>query len=167
MSTATAHFPSTSISSPRALVRRLLASDGGTPALVARVVLGAVMLPHGAQKLLGWFGGYGFSATMSYFTGAMHIPAPLAFLAILAESVGALLLVLGVAGRLGALAIGINMIVATLTSHLSFGFFMNWFGNRAGEGFEYHLLAVGLAAVVVLRGSGRWSVDRMLARRLA
>jgi len=146
------------------LVRRFVATDGDWAPAIARVALGLVMLPHGAQKVFGWFGGYGFSATMGFFTGTLGIPAPLAVLAILAESVGALALVLGFAGRLMAVGIAAVMVGAVLMVHLPHGFFMNWSGTAAGEGFEYHLLALALAAIVMMRGSGRYSVDRKLAR---
>jgi putative oxidoreductase len=146
------------------LLRRLLATGDDPVALGVRLTLGLVMLPHGLQKTLGLFGGYGFEGTMGFFTGTMHIPWPLALAAILAESLGALALVLGLFGRVAAFGIAANMAVAALTSHLANGFFMNWFGNQAGEGFEYHLLALALAGAVMVRGSGRWSLDRLLWR---
>ena len=133
---------------------------------LARVTLGVVMFPHGAQKVLGWFGGYGLSGTLEAFTTKMGIPAPLALCAIAAEFLGAIALVLGLGGRVAALSIGITMAVAA-TMQAGNGFFMNWYGKQSGEGFEYHLLAIGLAAVLVLRGSGAFSLDRMLAARLA
>jgi len=115
------------------------------------------MFPHGLQKVLG------FSATMQAFTQQMGIPAVLAFLAIAVEFLGPLALVLGLAGRVAAAGIAVNMAVAALMVHLQNGFFMNWFGNQKGEGFEYHLLAIALALVVVIRGSGAWSLDRRLS----
>lgn len=134
--------------------------------LLARLALGLVMLPHGTQKTLGWFGGHGFSATMNAFTGGMHIPAVFAFLAIMAESAGALALVLGAFSRAAALGIGTVMVVAIATVHGANGFFMNWFGTQKGEGFEYHLLAIGLALVVLIQGAGCASIDGFIARRL-
>lgn len=123
------------------------------------------MFPHGAQKALGWFGGYGFSGTMGFFTGQMHIPALFAFLAIAAEFAGSIGLILGFFSRVAAFGIAANMLVATLTVHASNGFFMNWLGNQKGEGFEYHLLVFGLALGVILSGGGKWSVDRLLGER--
>ena len=134
--------------------------------LITRLTLGLVMFPHGAQKVLGWFGGYGFSGTMNFFTGQMHIPALFAFLAIAAEFAGSIALIIGLFSRVAAFGIAVNMIVATLTVHAANGLFMNWFGNQKGEGFEYHLLAIGLALVVILHGAGKWSIDRLLTRRL-
>lgn len=138
-------------------------TDAGTGALIARLALGAVMLPHGAQKLLGWFGGYGFTGTMGFLTRDAGLPWIVALTVILAESLGSLALLLGLFGRAGALGISAVMIGAVATVHAPNGFFMNWFGNQKGEGFEYHLLALGLAAVVLVRGSGAFSLDRRIA----
>ncbi len=140
-------------------------NDSFTP-LIARLTLGLVMFPHGAQKALGWFGGYGFSATMNFFTGQLHIPAVLAFVAIAAEFAGSIGLITGFFSRVSACGIAVVMLVATLTVHASNGIFMNWSGTQKGEGFEYHLLAIGLALVVIISGAGKWSIDRLLARRL-
>lgn len=144
----------------------LLSTTPNCGALIARVTLGAVMFPHGAQKALGWFGGYGFEGTMKFFTETMHIPALFAFLAIAAEFAGAIALVLGVFSRAAALGIASVMTVAILTAHASNGFFMNWYGSQKGEGFEYHLLAIGLALIVLVQGAGSASVDALLVRRL-
>ena len=144
------------------MLQRFLATDHSKTLFAQRALLGAVMLPHGAQKLLGWFGGYGFSGTMIYFTGTLHVPSPLAFLVIIAESVGALGLVLGLGTRLAAFGIAATMVGAVLTSHLSNGLFMNWFGAQAGEGFEYHLLALALSLPLVVRGGGAWALDHGL-----
>lgn len=133
--------------------------------LVARVTLGVVMFPHGAQKLLGWFGGPGFQGEMELFTSTMGIPWILGLLAILAEFFGALGLLTGLLGRVAAFGITSVMVVAVLTSHVQYGFFMDWFGTQQGEGFEYHILALGLAAIVMLKGSGAWSVDGALMSR--
>jgi putative oxidoreductase len=134
--------------------------------LIARLTLGLVMFPHGAQKAIGWFGGYGFSGTMNFFTGQMHIPALFAFLAIAAEFGGSIGLMTGFLSRVSAFGIAVTMVVAAFMVHASNGFFMNWMGNQKGEGFEYHLLALSLALVVVVSGAGKWSIDRLLAGRL-
>lgn len=139
-------------------------NDSFAPTL-ARLTLGIVMFPHGAQKMLGWFGGYGFSGTMNFFTQQAHIPAPLAFLAIMAEFAGSIGLILGCLGRIAALGIATNMVVAILTVHAANGFFMNWFGQQKGEGFEYHILAIGLALIVILFGAGKASVDSAIAKK--
>ena len=134
--------------------------------LVARLVLGLAMFPHGAQKVLGWFGGYGFTATMQFFTGTMHIPALFALLAIAAEFAGALGLIVGLLSRVAAFGVASVMVVAIFTAHASNGFFMNWAGSQKGEGFEYHLLAIGLALVVMIQGAGKASLDGVIASRL-
>jgi putative oxidoreductase len=141
-------------------------SRDGAP-LLARLTLGLVMFPHGAQKALGWFGGYGFSGTMGFFTQQLHIPAPLAFLAIAAEFAGSMALVLGLLGRVAAFAIAVNMIVAILAVHEANGFFMNWAGSQKGEGCEYHLLAIGLGLIVIVYGSGKASLDSVIAQSWA
>ena len=145
----------------------IVKTNGGISALIARLTLGLVMFPHGAQKMLGWFGGYGFTGTMGFFTGTMHIPALFAFLAILAEFAGSLGLIVGLFGRIAAFGIACNMVVAILAVHCANGFFMNWFGAQKGEGFEYHLLAIGLALVVMIAGSGPLSLDALILRRPA
>ena len=145
---------------------RLLSTDRSRTLLVQRLALGLIMFPHGAQKLLGWFGGYGFSGTLGFFTDTMHLPAPLALAIIAAESLGAVGLVLGAGTRVAALGIASVMLGAIFTIHLHVGFFMNWFGGQAGEGYEYHLLVLALAMPLILRGAGALSVDGILAERL-
>ncbi|HVU08032.1 MAG TPA: DoxX family protein [Verrucomicrobiae bacterium] len=146
-------------------IQLLCKTNNSFAPLLARLTLGIVMFPHGAQKALGWFGGYGFSGTMNAFTQQMHIPAPLAFLAIAAEFAGSIGLILGCLSRVAAFGIGTNMVVAILTVHEANGFFMNWFGNQKGEGYEYHLLAIGLALIVFLYGAGTLSLDTFIANR--
>ena len=144
------------------MTRRLYATDGNTATVILRLVLGVVFFAHGAQKMLGWFGGWGFSATMGFFTGMMHIPAPLAFLAIAAEFFGGMGLILGFLTRIAAFGIGVNMLVAIMAVHRGVGFFMDWAGTQKGEGYEYHLLALAIAAFLIIRGAGAFSVDRVL-----
>ncbi len=144
----------------------LFATDRDPGSLIIRVTLGLIMFPHGAQKLLGWFGGYGFKGTMGFFTDQLGIPALLAFLVILAESLGALALIAGFLTRLSAFGIGAAMVGATLMVHASNGFFMNWYGAQAGEGFEYHLLVIGMALALVIKGGGRFAVDTLVAEKV-
>jgi putative oxidoreductase len=155
------------ISKENAVLTPLLATSSDQAlaalALILRFVLGLVILPHGAQKLLGWFGGYGFKGTMAFFTQTMSFPTLLGLLAIVAEFFGPLALFVGLLTRPAAAGIGVVMLVAALTSHLRHGFFMNWFGAQQGEGFEFHLLALGIALALVLTGGGAWSVDALLA----
>lgn len=146
------------------MFNRLLKTSPDAAVTVARLVLGIVMFAHGAQKMLGWFGGYGFHGTMGFFTQQMHIPAPFAFLAICAEFLGGLGLILGLLGRVAAFGVACNMVVAVFMAHLPVGFFMNWYGAQKGEGYEYHLLAIALALVVMIKGSGAASLDGAIAK---
>jgi putative oxidoreductase len=149
------------------MFRRLLATDDSTATLLLRLGLGVVFFAHGAQKMLGWFGGFGFRGTMAFFTGMMHIPAPLAFLAIAAEFFGGMGLILGFLTRIAAFGIGVNMLVAIMTVHRAFGFFMNWAGDQKGEGFEFHLLVLAMVAFLVVRGAGAFSIDRALSSSIS
>jgi putative oxidoreductase len=148
------------------MLRKLFATDKALSGTVLRVLLGAVIFPHGAQKLLGWFGGGGFNTSMRWFESNFHIPTIFALLAILAESVGAVALISGFFTRVAALAISVNMLVAVALVHLKNGFFMNWSGTAKGEGFEYHILAVAIGIALMIKGGGRWSVDGVIAKRL-
>jgi putative oxidoreductase len=142
----------------------LFKTDDSWASLVLRVTLGAVMFAHGAQKLLGWFGGNGFSGTMGFFTNVMHLPWLIAFLVIIGESLGSLALIAGLLTRFTAASFIVIMLGAIATSHWLQGFFMNWFGKQQGEGFEYHLLVIGMSAALVVAGGGKWSVDGLIAR---
>ncbi|MDD5564931.1 MAG: DoxX family protein [Thermoanaerobaculaceae bacterium] len=145
---------------------KLLKTDDDVAALVLRLGLGIVMFPHGAQKVFGWFGGYGLAGTWGFMTGQMHIPAVFAALAITAEFAGSLGLIVGLLGRVAAFGLGVEMAVAAfLGGHVANGFFMNWSGHQAGEGFEYHILVVVIALAVMIKGSGALSLDRLLAAR--
>ena len=148
-------------------LRLLLKTDASTAPLIARLVLGVVMFPHGAQKMLGWFGGYGFSGTMGFFTKNLGIPAPLAFLAICAEFFGGLGLILGLLSRVAAFGVGVNMLVAIVMVHLKFGLFANWTGAQKGEGYEFHLLALAIVIAIMARGAGALSLDRVIAHLLS
>ena len=145
------------------MIRRLFDTDDSTATTILRVVLGIVFFAHGAQKMLGWFGGLGFSGTMGFFTGTMHIPPPFAFLAIAAEFFGGVGLVLGLLTRIAAFGIAVTMLVAIVTVNSAFGFFMNWFGTQRGEGYEYALLVLAMTTFLMIRGAGAFSVDRALS----
>ena len=129
---------------------------------VRRIILGCVMLPHGAQKLFGWFGGFGFTNTMTYFTQTAGLPWIIAFLIIMGESLGSLGLIVGFFTRLSALGLICIMVGAITTVHIPNGFFMNWFGKQAGEGFEYHLLVIGMSIPLLISGGGKYSVDLLI-----
>jgi len=146
-------------------MKQLMATTNDTIITFVRLVLGIVFFAHGAQKVLGWWGGFGYSGTMNAFTNMMHIPAPLAFLAIMAEFLGGLGLLVGLLARAAAFGIGVNMLVAVLMIHRHVGFFMNWYGGQQGEGWEYHLLAVAMAVVILVRGAGAYSIDAALTSK--
>lgn len=142
-----------------------LSTTDDTGLTLARIALGVVMFPHGAQKALGWFGGYGWDGTMGFFTQQMGIPALFAVLAILAEFLGSLGLITGLFGRIAAFGILANMVVAVAMVHAKVGFFMNWNGTLQGEGYEYAILASTLALLIVWKGSGAYSADRLIAAK--
>jgi putative oxidoreductase len=146
------------------MFRKLINTTDDSSLTILRLVLGVVFFSHGAQKALGWFGGYGFSGTMGFFTQGMHIPAAFAFLAICAEFLGGIGLLLGLLGRVAAFGIFCNMLVAVLMVHRHFGLFANWAGNQKGEGFEYHLLALAITIALMIKGSGAFSVDRAFSK---
>jgi putative oxidoreductase len=147
------------------MLRKILATSNDWTLTVLRLVMGVVFFAHGSQKVLGWFGGYGFSATMGFFTHVMHIPAPFAFLAICAEFLGGIGLIVGALGRIAAFGIACNMVIAVLMVHAPNGLFMNWTGQQKGEGFEYHLLALAIALVLMVKGSGAFSIDGALSAK--
>ena len=147
------------------MFQKLLATRDDFALTVLRLVLGIIFLAHGCQKMLGWFGGYGFSGTMNFFTQEMHIPAVFAFLAIAAEFFGGLGLVLGVLTRVAAFGVAVNMLVAVIMVHSPNGLFMNWSGQQKGEGIEFHLLVIAMTVVLMISGAGALSGDRVLSQK--
>jgi putative oxidoreductase len=141
---------------------RIVHTNNDWAMTIVRLILGVVFFAHGAQKVLGWFGGYGFQATMGMFTQKLGIPAPFAFLAIGAAFLGGLGLLLGFLSRIAALGIMTNMLVVIFMIHRHIGFFMNWAGNQRGEGFEFHLLVLALGVAIVAKGAGAMSIDRLI-----
>lgn len=146
------------------VVTSVLATSDSFSLLALRVALGVVVLPHGLQKVFGWFGGPGLEGTLGWFS-SIGIPAILGILAIAADFAGALGLIAGLGTRIAAFGVGVNMLVAALVVHRPNGFFMNWAGNQAGEGYEFHILAAAMSLVLILGGAGRWSLDRLIAAR--
>jgi putative oxidoreductase len=143
----------------------LLNTSGDAGVTLIRVALGLVMFAHGAQKVLGWFGGYSWSGTMGFLTTQLGIPAGFAALAIIAEFFGSLGLITGLLGRVAAFGILCNMTVAVAMVHLKVGFFMNWTGTQKGEGFEYHILAIAMALLIIWKGSGAYSIDKVITEQ--
>jgi len=143
----------------------LFATNDSYAPTILRLLLGTVLFAHGAQKLLGWFGGYGFEGTMGFFTGTAGLPWIVGFLVILIEFFGSLLLILGFATRVWSISIFFLFLGIMVTSHLPNGFFMNWYGSQKGEGIEFFLLALGMAASITITGAGRLSIDRVLSQK--
>jgi putative oxidoreductase len=167
MNTTTAlAAPTTPPSAALSRLRRTLFATASEPApVIARLALGLIMFPHGAQHALGWFGGHGFAGTHAWMTRTLGFPAPLAALAIVVELVAPFALVLGLGSRLAAAGL-FGLMLGAASTHVANGFFMNWFGGlpAGSEGFEYHLLVLALAAMVVVKGGGALSLDRRLGR---
>jgi len=132
---------------------------------IARLMLALVFLGHGTQKMFGWFGGLGYSGTLTVFEDTMGIPPALTTMAMVAEVFGGLGLLVGLLTRIAAAGVMVVMIVAPLANGLYVRFFMNWTGRNPGEGFEYHLLAIALILVVMVHGAGALSLDRHIALR--
>ena len=147
------------------ILHNLLHTDDNWSPAIIRLILGVVLFPHGAQKLLGWFGGYGFGGTMGFFTETMGLPWIIGFLVILIEFFGPLFLIAGLFTRITAVSIFGLFVGIIFTSHLQHGFFMNWYGNKAGEGFEFHLLVLGMAAALAVAGAGKYAVDSYLLQQ--
>jgi putative oxidoreductase len=144
------------------MLRELLSTNPDWTLTIIRVILGVVFFAHGAQKLLGWFGGPGLNETMRTMHAYLGLPLLLAFAAVAAEFLGGLGLIFGLLGRVAAVGIGVTMLSAIVMVNGRNGLFMDWFGARTNHGYEYHLLAIALVVVLVAKGSGAFSLDRVL-----
>ncbi len=147
------------------LFKKLVTTHPNIGFSIARLTLGLVLFPHGAQKLLGLFGGYGYSTTMESLTTQLGLPSIVAFSVIMIEFFGSISLALGFFSRFWAIALMGMFTGIIITTQLEHGFFMNWFGNQAGEGYEYSLLIIGLALSVLVNGSGKWSIDGLISKQ--
>jgi len=146
-------------------MKKIFQTNESNASTIIRIVVGLILFPHGAQKILGWFGGYGFNGTMGFLTGTAGLPWIIAFLVIAIEFFGAIALIVGFATRIVAVGI-ISLFTGIIaTSHLQNGFFMNWYGNLKGEGYEFHLLIIGMAIALLVSGAGKWSVDYALQKK--
>ena len=154
------------------ILKYFLQTNDSFSYLIPRIMLGCVIFPHGAQKLLGWFGGFGFTNTMSYFTNTAGLPWIVAFLCIIAESLGSIGLITGFLTRLCSLGLICVMMGAITMVHWSNGFFMNWFGKLTGdgkvvgEGFEFHLLVIAICIPLLIFGGGKYSVDGLIHKQI-
>jgi putative oxidoreductase len=144
------------------MFKAFLRTDNSPALLFIRLALGVVMFPHGAQKVLGWFGGPGFAKTLQAFAG-MGFPMWSVIVLMVVESLGSLLLVAGFLTRLWAIGIGTSITICMFTQHVQHGFFLNWLGQQRGEGFEYHILVIGICLALLIKGGGMLSVDRGVA----
>jgi putative oxidoreductase len=160
--TAATFFPkSTTLGD--AMLSQILATDSGWVPTLARIILGIIFFAHGSQKVFGWFGGPGFRQTLCTLTEGLGLPTILALAAVGAEFVGGVALILGLLARISALVIAVNMLAAIFMVHGKYGLFLNWFGDRKGDGIEYHLLAIALAIVIIAKGAGAFSLDGLLS----
>ncbi|WP_405207242.1 DoxX family protein [Aquimarina sp. LLG6339-5] len=147
------------------LIKKLLKTHPNIGFSIARLTLGLVIFPHGAQKLLGLFGGYGYSATMEALTTQMGLPSIVASSVIMIEFFGAISLIIGIFSRFWAISLAVMFLGIIFTAQLEHGFFMNWLGNQAGEGYEYSLLIIGLALTIIIHGSGKYSIDHLISKK--
>lgn len=146
------------------MIEHIFGSQSGWTGFALRLTIAIVLFPHGAQKLLGWFGGYGYTGTMGFFTGTMKLPYIIGLLVILIEFFAPFALMFGLGSRILAGVLVVLFLGIMITSHLKFGFFMNWFGNQPGEGFEFFLLAIGASIGLLFSGSGKWAIDNLIAK---
>ncbi len=146
--------------------QKIFSTNNDYAGLVTRLAIALIIFPHGAQKMLGWFNGFGFSGMMNYFTGTMHLPWVIAFLVIIIEFFGTISLGVGFASRFWSIAILILFIGIIFTAHIQNGFFMNWFGTQKGEGYEFDLLVIGLCIATLINGSGKFSVDKIISKSI-
>jgi len=147
------------------MFKRIVETDENLASLFLRLGLGIVFFPHGAQKVLGWFGGLGFSKTIEVFNTQMHMPVFVILLLMAIEFLGSIFLIMGFLTRISALGIGGAMVICALAAHIQNGFFMNWFGQQKGEGFEFHILVAAMAIALMIAGGGGFSVDHAMVKR--
>src|ERR1700691_4147808 len=140
------------------MLLKILATDSDWVPTLARIILGIIFFAHGSQKVFGWFGGPGLRQTLRTLSEHVGLPAIMALAAVGAEFVGGAALILGFLARLDALGIAVNMLAAIFMVHGKYGLFMNWFGDRKGHGIEYHLLAIALAIMIIVKGAGAFSL---------
>jgi putative oxidoreductase len=147
------------------MLKRVVKTDDRVEAPILRVSLGGVMFVHGAAKAVGWFGGPGMEGALRIFDAWWSVPPVLAVPVILIEFLGSAILIVGLLTRPVAVALAATMIGAVVIVHWEHGFYIDWFGSQNGHGYEYHALAIGMAASLAIAGGGRWSIDGWLARR--
>jgi putative oxidoreductase len=144
----------------KTIVKNIFQTSENAASTILRLILGTVLFAHGAQNMTGWFGGEGFTSTMHYFTQTVGLAYIVAFLVIFLQFFGALFILIGFTTRVMALGIWGMFVGMIATVHYEYGFFMNWFGTNAGEGYEYHILVIGICSALLVLGGGAWSIDR-------
>lgn len=149
------------------VIKNIFQTESEFSPLVLRVALGAVIFAHGAQKVLGWFGGHGLEGTLGFFTQTMGLLMVIALLVIAGEFLGSLGLLAGFLTRFSAAGVAAIMSGAVATAHWGNGFFMNWSGKQAGEGFEFHILAIGIAVALMITGGGKFSADQWILEKIS
>ena len=145
---------------------QIFGTNGNYASTALRIMLGIIIFSHGAQSMLGWFGGYGLKATLQFLTTAMSLPFFVALAVILIQFFGSLMLILGIGTRIASLGI-FGIFVGMASYHFQFGLHMNWAGSKGGEGFEYHLLVLGMCVALFILGGGALSFDRKLSPNLS
>ncbi|WP_293312892.1 DoxX family protein [Pedobacter sp. UBA5917] len=148
----------------KALINKITTTENQVTSLILRITLFIVLWPHGAQLLLGLFGGYGYTGSMGYFTQS-GLPYIVGFLVIFLLFFGTIAMLAGFLTRPFAAAFLIMFIGMITTVHMPFGFFMNWFGSQKGEGIEYHLLLIGIVIALMVTGGGKRSVDALISTK--
>ena len=145
---------------------RLAHTTNDPSVTLVRVVLGTIMFAHAAQKVFGWFGGNGWVPALEFYNGVLGIPVAIAAVAIIIELLSSMSMIVGFLSRIAALGVIAIMIGAITIMIGPNGFFMNWFGQmEAGaEGYEYHLLVIAMSLLLVAKGGGALSIDRLLTR---
>ena len=146
------------------MTQSLVKTTNGLAAFILRLGLAIVIFPHGAQKVPGWFGGGGFQGTLDGMTTGMGLSAFIVILIMLIEFLGPLLLLIGLYTRVVAFCMLCLFVGIIFFAQIDNGFFMNWGGQKPGEGYEYHLLVLAMSLALVSSGAGRWSVDRKLMK---
>lgn len=144
------------------MLKKLLNPSADRADLILRIALGVVFFAHGSQKVLGWFGGYGWAGTLGFFQQALGIPPFWAGLSFLAELLGGILILLGLLTRPAALSIAVTMFVAGMKVGLPNGFFLDTQGPK--DGVEYVFVLLLIAVYFIIKGAGKISLDAVISK---
>ncbi len=141
----------------------LLQTTENWGATALRIGLGLILFTHGAGAMLGWFGGYGFKATAQFLQHNFSLPWVVAAFVICVQFFGSIMLMTGMGTRIAALGV-LGMFIGMAINHIDHGLHMNWSGQKAGEGYEYHLLVMAMCLALVYFGGGSLSLDRIFLK---